>query len=441
VGALRRTLRRCEASRLPTDRESVAVEERAVAQPNPGGRSPSGFNLDWLLAPVPTATFFGRHWETERLFIARDAPDYYASLPGLDAVDELLTATTPRAVRSNDDGRLVKTAPGGALLQRSIGMGRDGIPDVQAVYGAYHDGFTIVLNEVHRRSSPVAHLCRALESDLHHRVGANLYLTPRDGQGFLPHVDTHDVFILQLHGVKEWRVSGAPNDLPLTSSRAGRVELRDVREYSLRPGDLLYLPRGAAHEAVTSGASSLHLTVGIHVYRRVDLLAEALAVLADEQVDLRVALPPQFLDHSADAAGLPEIAQRVAIALGDDSVLERAKSRLGARLLRGGRAASGGHFRSLDAIHDLDADSIVARAAGVLCTVRSSGDEASIEFESNYVAGPVFLEPALRFVAERDRFTVLELPGHLSLEDKIDLVSRLVSEGLLTIESSNGGET
>ena len=64
-----------------------------------------------------------------------------------------------------------------------------------------------------------------------------------------------------------------------------------------------------------------------------------------------------------------------------------------------------------------------------------------IEFATNYVSGPAPLEPALRFVAEHERFAVSELPGELTPEDKLDLVNRLVSEGLLICpDESYGGE-
>jgi len=37
-------------------------------------------------------------------------------------------------------------------------------------------------------------------------TGCNCYLTPADSQGFSPHFDDIDAFILQLEGKKRWRV-------------------------------------------------------------------------------------------------------------------------------------------------------------------------------------------------------------------------------------------
>jgi len=37
-------------------------------------------------------------------------------------------------------------------------------------------------------------------------VGANVYLTPAGTQGFAPHFDDVEVFMLQLEGKKRWRL-------------------------------------------------------------------------------------------------------------------------------------------------------------------------------------------------------------------------------------------
>jgi ribosomal protein L16 Arg81 hydroxylase len=399
------------------------------------------FSLDWLLHPTTTDAFVTGYWEERPLFVRRQRRDYFVGLLELEDVEELVTATTPRATRSAEDGGVVRTEQSGTFSRRSIALGANGIPDIYDVYHAYNDGYTLVLNQIHRRSSAVALLCRTLEQALHHHVGANLYLTPREAQGFRPHWDDHDVFILQLHGIKEWRVSTEAHQLPVGPARHQVRRLGDFDAFRLEPGDLLYLPRGVVHEAVTSASSSLHLTVGIHVSTWIDLLDEVLKVLREDREDLRTALPPGFLDQPLEAACLANVARQLAGALGDNGVVERAKERLGERLLRGGRAAAGGHFRSLDAIPTLRPGSQVVRTPGVLCRVRCSTEEARIEFDTNFVAGPTRLEPALRFVAAQERFTIKDLPGDLSSEDKLDLVTRLVVEGLLACTPTNGEAT
>ena len=138
---------------------------------------------------------------------------------------------------------------------------------------------TVIIMTMQQRWAPVATLCRELEAFFRCPVHANLYLTPEGAQGFDAHFDTHEVFVLQLEGAKQWRLFGSPRPLPLVDERfdVPKDQLGPPREVRLEAGDLLYIPRGFVHEAFTSEQASLHLTVGVNVYRWADLLGEALA--------------------------------------------------------------------------------------------------------------------------------------------------------------------
>jgi bifunctional lysine-specific demethylase and histidyl-hydroxylase NO66 len=302
------------------------------------------------------------------------------------------------------------------------------------VYRAYQDGFTVVINHVHRRSAAVGQLCRSLQVALHHPVGANLYLTPAGAQGFRPHVDTHDVLIAQLHGTKEWHVSDPTVQLPLAQRKPGRQPLVGARTYELHPGDTFYLPRGYLHEAVTARGSSLHLTIGIHAFRWLDVLAEALDIWAEDDIAPRTALPPGFLDQELDPQKFVELADHLRAALADPTLAERAKARIGSRLVAGDIAAEHGRFGSLDAVAALTDESRVARPPEVLALVRTTEDAATVEFAGNFVTGPVLISPALKYIAEHGEFMVRQLPGELSTQDRIDLVARLIGEGLLEVK-------
>jgi bifunctional lysine-specific demethylase and histidyl-hydroxylase NO66 len=391
------------------------------------------FTLERVLDPIEPAFFLDRHWETAPLLIERADPDHFAGLPGLDAVDALIAATASNRLLPNGVDRLVRSEPDGELSSQAIPVNDNAIPDIQAVYRAYADGFTVIVNEAHRRSVAIGRLCRGLQSALHHPVGANLYLTPAGGQGFRPHVDTHDVFILQLHGEKVWHVGDPTAELPLADDRHNGREPPLAQTYRLSPGDTFYLPRGFPHEAVATDSSSLHLTVGIHTYRWADLIGTALGALAAEDVAFRGALSPGFLDAPLDSERAAELARRLAVALGDGALTELAKRQLGDRLVGQDAAPERGRFRNLDALGELAVGSVVARPAGLLCQVRGGEDKAEIEFAGNFVAGPAKVRQALEFVALREQFTVGELPGDLTSEDRIDLASRLVSEGLLEV--------
>ena len=150
-------------------------------------------------------------------------------------------------------------------------------PSLDDIHRVYDRGMTVIIMTMQQRWAPVATLCRELEAFFRCPVHANLYLTPEGAQGFDAHFDTHEVFVLQLEGAKQWRLFGAPRPLPLVDERfdVPRNKLGPPREVQLEAGDLLYIPRGFVHEAFTSEQASLHLTVGVNVYRWADLLGEA----------------------------------------------------------------------------------------------------------------------------------------------------------------------
>ena len=75
-----------------------------------------------------------------------------------------------------------------------------------------------------------------------------------DGGGVGPHLDSYDVFLLQIRGRRRWRI-GKPrapclrDDVPL-KMLAG---FAPSDEWLLEPGDMLYLPPGWAHDGVAEG--------------------------------------------------------------------------------------------------------------------------------------------------------------------------------------------
>lgn len=98
-------------------------------------------------------------------------------------------------------------------------------------------------------------------------VGANIYLTPQNSQGFAPHYDDIEAFVLQIEGQKEWLLYAPRSEhekLPRESS--GNLQEDELGELMfqqvLSPGDMLYFPRGWIHQARTvENKHSLHITL------------------------------------------------------------------------------------------------------------------------------------------------------------------------------------
>ena len=165
----------------------------------------------------------------------------------------------------------------------------------------FSHGATIVLQALHRTWPPVADFGPALAADLGHPVQVNAYVTPPQSRGFDDHYDVHDVFVLQVTGEKHWQVrppvlESPLRDQPWTDHRdAVRVaaEGPPALDAVLAPGDCLYVPRGWLHSATALGGTSIHLTMGVHVWTRrqlADDLLRAAGRRLDDDPDLRASL-------------------------------------------------------------------------------------------------------------------------------------------------------
>ena len=75
-----------------------------------------------------------------------------------------------------------------------------------------------------------------------------------DGGGVGPHFDSYDVFLLQIHGIRRWRIGRIANP-QLQSGVPLKILTNFVPEYDwlLEPGDMLYLPPGWAHDGIAEG--------------------------------------------------------------------------------------------------------------------------------------------------------------------------------------------
>jgi hypothetical protein len=296
----------------------------------------------------------------------------------------------------------------------------------------------VVLNFLQKYWEPAARLCRAMENFFHFGAGMNAYITPKNSQGFPPHFDTHDAFVLQIAGAKQWRTYAAGRDLP-GEGEDNRPVPREAlgapaREFELRAGDLLYIPRGHVHEARTAGAASVHVTIGVRCFQWSDLLSELLNLATWHDVELRRSLPVGFMDDDAAQATLLAELPRLLSSFAESAHGEAGIGRLRQRLIRRMRPLPDGHLTILDRLDQLGTDSRVAKRAGLMCHVVATGGSVEIEFPGNRISGPPAVEPALRFIAaSREPFAVSALPGSLSDQSKLVLVKRAIKEGLLTM--------
>jgi 50S ribosomal protein L16 3-hydroxylase len=151
------------------------------------------------------------------------------------------------------------------------------------------------------------------------------------GGGVGPHVDSYDVFLIQMEGRRRWKIS-SQTDLDLRDDLPLKIlsRFKPENDWILEPGDLLYLPPHIAHEGVALDPGCQTWSVGFRSPTFKELIAEGLWRLAeslenDPQLRMLYADPHQTAVN--DPAVLPEqleqeIMKRLAaLKLGQNSAL------------------------------------------------------------------------------------------------------------------------
>lgn len=102
-----------------------------------------------------------------------------------------------------------------------------------------------------------------------------------DGGGVGPHVDSYDVFLLQASGRRRWRISRQRNPEFVPNAPLKRLaDFRATEEWTLEPGDMLYLPPGVAHDGTALG-ECLTYSIGFRAPTYQELLEPWLADFAE----------------------------------------------------------------------------------------------------------------------------------------------------------------
>jgi len=255
-----------------------------------------------LLGGLTPQQFMKRHWQKKPLLVRQAVPGFRALLdrPALFALAESDTVES-RFVGQVAQGWQFRRGP---FPRRSLPALKQ--PKwtllVQGV-DLHHDGVHQLMQQF--RFVPDARLDDVMIS----------YAT--DGGGVGPHFDSYDVFLLQAHGRRRWRI-GRQKDLSLVEGLPLKILARFVpeEEFVLEPGDMLYLPPRWAHDGIAEGKCMTY-SIGFRQPNRGELARELLMRLAEDAddaagpaayrdpgqpaVDAPGAIPPAMLDFARDA--------------------------------------------------------------------------------------------------------------------------------------------
>lgn len=219
-----------------------------------------------LLGGLTPARFMRRHWQRLPLLVRGAWPGIRPPLerPALFAL----------AARDDVEARLV-CRDGSRWSVRHGPLSRRALPALKQSH------WTLLVQGVDLHDEQAHHLLRPFRFVSDARLDDLMISYASDGGGVGPHVDAYDVFMLQLHGRRRWRV-GRVNDRRCVAGAPLKLLRRfsPQHDWLLEPGDMLYLPPNWGHDGVAEG-ECMTASIGFRAPGLTDLARALMQGVAD----------------------------------------------------------------------------------------------------------------------------------------------------------------
>ena len=287
-------------------------------------------------------------------------------------------------------------------------------------------------------SSGLDRLARALEVLLHQAVTASAFWSC-GGMKAPVHFDDHDLLVVQLRGTKRWYVSNRPSELPntWTSIPKSAPQLGPHDTVDVRPGDLMYLPRGTWH-SVDSDSGSLHVSIGFTPLTLREAVIAALDHLSDLDCGWRATLGGR-LGFQLRGPGLERALPPIVQASNDLASACRTPGFLISALQRrSSRAVAALHALPApgQAPHvDLDTELIQNELA--FCHLTASPELIDISYPGGHIFVHRGAQVCIEYIVNNTRFRVRDIPGEVGDDIRLSLASRFVEIGFLQLTSAS----
>jgi len=235
-----------------------------------------------ILSPVTPEEFFATYYGKKVLHVPGTA-DKFASVMSWARLNDILNMT---GCWSGASLQLVldrETVPPHEYCRPAAdrSTGAEVLqPDPARVTALIRRGASIIANDIDSLNAGLAVTANAMEAALEAKVQANLYCSWQKHQAFDTHFDTHDVYAIHVEGEKTWRIYEGRLENPVAhpafktfgqpyhDKARGKIKT----EITMRPGDLLYIPRGFYHDAIALTEGTIHIAFGATAVVGLDFL-------------------------------------------------------------------------------------------------------------------------------------------------------------------------
>jgi len=226
-----------------------------------------------LLGGLSPQLFMKRHWQKKPLLVREAVPGFKPLLKRAELFE----------LAANEDAqtRMVIQQPG----KKPGWQLKHGPFERRALPPLKQPGWTILVQGVDLHHDGAHQLMNQFRFVPDARLDDLMISYATDGGGVGPHLDSYDVFLLQAHGQRRWRI-GRQKDTTLQLDVPLKILSNFVpeQEYVLEPGDMLYLPPGYAHDGIAQGECMTY-SIGFRIPNTGELARELLQRLAEDAED------------------------------------------------------------------------------------------------------------------------------------------------------------
>ncbi|MBL8643642.1 MAG: hypothetical protein JNK21_06900 [Rhodospirillaceae bacterium] len=289
-----------------------------------------------ILAPIGEADFFADYFGERFVHIPAGATPKFPNLMGWAQLNALMSQS---ALWTRETFLMTlnkeQVHPSQYCRVRDLRGEKAMTPDPARVMEMVKRGATLNLLYIDSTTPELRGLGNAFRDALGMYTQANLYCSWAGVQAFQAHCDPHDAWVFHTEGEKRWRVYSGRADTPIRHDMFDRLMTQPkpeergdlVAEFVMKPGDVLYIPRGVYHEALAVTPGTVHVTFGCFGTVGLDLLNVLWPLLVRDR-EFRAFLPRLTDPKGEQAWGkrLKDLGQKLGQAAASAEVQEALKA-------------------------------------------------------------------------------------------------------------------
>ncbi|WP_348754807.1 cupin domain-containing protein [uncultured Aquincola sp.] len=231
-----------------------------------------------LLGGLSPAQFMRRHWHKKPLLIRQAVPGVVPPVTRSQAFE--------LAAREEVESRLIVHQPQPTARGKMAWKLRHGPIARTALPPLKTPGWTLLVQGLDLHVPAAHELLSRFRFVPEARLDDLMISYATEGGGVGPHLDSYDVFLLQVQGRRRWRI-GPVADRTLVDGVPLKIlaNFEPQQEWVLEPGDMLYLPPMWGHDGVAEGGECMTCSIGFRAPSRGEMARELLQRLADIAAD------------------------------------------------------------------------------------------------------------------------------------------------------------